>query len=146
MEERTYWGCLSRCVFCRQPWSIGPIAKGPTESLKNSRAFSSTGSRLARRFEYMAHLTLDPALGELFLEHNADPRIFIFILDLIAAILYAFRGPPLFSQAGKFPPAERLEREVPSRLAADVEMLMKPSFRRNEQAPRFPVVAPDVIA
>src|SRR2546426_9216224 len=45
-----------------------------------------------------------------------------------------------------FSAAERLQRQVSSRFAADVEMLMKPALRRNEQTSRLPVVAFNILA
>jgi hypothetical protein len=54
-------------------------------------------------------LALDAALRQFVLEHLANPRIFVFILDLIAARFNTLGRAPLFSQAGEFSAAKRFE-------------------------------------
>src|SRR5438128_1253391 len=77
--------------------------------------------------------------------NDFDIQLFIFIFDLIAACFHALGSAPLLSQSGKFMAAEGLERQISSRLGADVEMLVKPPFRRNQKASRSPVVALNIL-
>src|SRR6185369_9539896 len=70
----------------------------------------------------------------------------VFVLDLVAALLDALRRAPLLAQAGKFPAAERLQREVARGLAAGVEMLVEPALGRHEQAAGAPFVALDIFS
>src|ERR1041384_3250809 len=84
------------------------------------------------RLEHTRHAVFDTTLCQLFLEHGANARIFVLVFDLIAARLDALRSAPLLTEAGKLSAAERLERQIARRLAADVEMLMKPALRRYE--------------
>src|SRR5438876_1062109 len=99
--------------------------------------------RAVQETRYRAHS--HAPLRQLFLEHLTNARIFIFIFDLIAACFHALGSAPLFSQSGKFTAAEGFERQISSRLGADVEMLVKPPFRRNQKASRSPVVALNIL-
>ena len=76
----------------------------------------------------------------------ANAWIFVFVLDLISAGFHALGRTPLFSEAGKFSAAERLERQIASRLGAHVEVLMKPTLRWNQQAAGAPVVSFRIFA
>src|SRR5262249_45467941 len=100
----------------------------------------------SRRLEHTRHAVFDTALCQLFFEHGADARIFVLVFDLIAACLHALGSAPLLTKAGKLSAAERLERQIARRLAADVEVLMKPALRRYQQTPRTPIVALDRFA
>src|SRR5262249_60179960 len=93
------------------------------------------------RPEHFLHAALDAVLGEILLDHAANARVLVLVLDLIAALLDALRRAPLLSQAGKFPAAEGFQREIARGLAAGVEMLVEPALGRHEQAAGAPLVA-----
>src|SRR5689334_13905986 len=98
------------------------------------------------RLEHTRHTVFDAALCQFFFEHGANPRVLILVFDLIATRLDALGSAPLFAQAGKLAAAERLQRQIAGRLAADIEVLMEPALRRDEQTSRAPVVALHVFA
>src|SRR5947208_1800266 len=144
-EERTYWGSSPRYAPCRQRRDPGRVSRKSTEQLERGGAFSQPFSRLPNGFENGIHLTSPAPLRQLFLEHLTNARIFIFIFELIAACFHALGSAPLLSQSGNFTAAEGLEPQTSSRLGADVEMLVKPPFRRNQKASRSPVVALNIL-
>src|SRR5689334_7481730 len=100
----------------------------------------------SRRLEHTRHTVFDAALCQLFIEHGANPRVFILVFDLIATRLDALGSAPLFAQAGKLAAAERLQRQIAGRLAADIEVLVEPALRRDEQTSRAPAVALYIFA
>src|SRR5581483_4803051 len=77
------------------------------------------------------HDGFEAALPQLDLESLANRRVFIAVLDLVACQV-------LDLLAIREEPARRVKRKVPRRIAADVEVLVKPPVRRHEDAPLVP--------
>src|SRR5437762_814321 len=77
---------------------------------------------------FVRHGGRQATLRELGLERLADPRILVRVLDLIAGEVVDFLSHP--RQV-----AWRVEREVPCLLLAQVEVLMEPAVRGDEDAP-----------
>src|SRR4030095_13406449 len=65
------------------------------------------------------------------LEFFTNHRILVRILDLVSRPVFHF-----FADAAQ--PARRMNRQVSSRRAADVEMLVKPAIRRHEETRLVP--------
>jgi hypothetical protein len=73
------------------------------------QSFLTTTLQTASEF-CTRHLALDTPLRQFVLEHLPNPRIFVFVFDLISTGFHALGCAPLFSQAGKFSTAKRFER------------------------------------
>src|SRR6185295_20325153 len=107
-----------------------------TDRAKFLRSTARVHRARSRRLKHTPHTVFDAALCQLFFEHGANPRVFVLVFDLIAARLDALRSAPLFAQARKLSTAERLQRQIPRRFAADVEVLVEPPLWRYEQTSR----------
>src|SRR5262245_16481923 len=93
----------------------------------------------------IVHARLQTALGERFGKPLSDPRRLVRVVYLIAADT---PGNPRLRHALGI--ANRhafgLERQIPRRSRAGVEMLMEPGIWRHDHRPFFPLVAPRLLA
>src|SRR5215475_11186946 len=85
------------------------------------------------------HFAARPGVFHRCFKAGMDLGIFVFILDLIAALFDAFVD-ICFASSFRLV-ATPTDGEKEDWLGAAVEMLMKPHFRRHEHAPRSPIDA-----
>src|SRR6185295_418897 len=98
----------------------------------------------------LRHLTAYAGALQPGFEAAPNLRIFVFILEQSATVFYRHQHAFVMTfsgggEAGRMNSAAESDRQLPGRLAADVEMLMEPTSRRAINAAVFPAHFDDAV-
>ena len=124
--------------------TISPRRRKPSlcewfaDGYSRARHVGSRVRAMAAEGMICAHFARSSRLRQGRFELGVNVRSFIFVINLVAAAFHAFVHAVGFSIAAIFFTAGPAQRQITNRCVTAVEMLVKPVFRRNDNAAFIP--------